>query len=125
MLQPLHWLCVDCVIHHERDVHEEQQYLYVARTRNNRVISSGELYCCLLLQCEALRTCRSGFPIATTAPVNFHKTLREAVPRLTIAVTKPSYSLTLDLYFHECTLWVSNSYFLHYRLHRHSVFLAG
>ena len=24
-----------------------------------------ELYCCLLPQCEALRTCRSGFPIAT------------------------------------------------------------
>jgi len=24
-----------------------------------------ELYCCLLPQCEALRTCHSGFPIAT------------------------------------------------------------
>ena len=24
-----------------------------------------ELYCCLLPQCEALRTCSSGFPIAT------------------------------------------------------------
>jgi len=24
-----------------------------------------ELYCCLLSQCEALRICRSGFPIAT------------------------------------------------------------
>jgi len=31
----------------------------------NRVISSGDLCCCLLPQCEALRTCRSGFPIAT------------------------------------------------------------
>ena len=39
-------------------------YIYVALTNNNRVISSGELYCCLLPQCEALRTCRSGFPIA-------------------------------------------------------------
>jgi len=29
------------------------------------VISSGDLYCCLLPQCEALRICRSGFPIAT------------------------------------------------------------
>jgi len=29
------------------------------------VISSGDLCCCLLPQCEALRTCRSGFPIAT------------------------------------------------------------
>jgi len=40
--------------------------MYVARTSNNRVILSGDLYCCLLLRCEALRTCRSGFPIATT-----------------------------------------------------------
>jgi len=39
--------------------------VYVARTRNNNVISSGGLYCCLLPRCEALRTCRSGFPIAT------------------------------------------------------------
>jgi len=23
MLQPLWWCCVDCVIYHERDVHEE------------------------------------------------------------------------------------------------------
>jgi len=40
------------------------------RTRSKerrRVISSGALYCCLLPQCEALRTCRSGFPITKTA----------------------------------------------------------
>ena len=30
-----------------------------------RVISSGDLYCCLLPRCEALRTSRSEFPIAT------------------------------------------------------------
>jgi len=96
LLQPLRWCCVDCMLHHERDVREEQKYLYVARTSNNRVIpmewswwvtsnnaceigeqlivlakgdtrviSSGDLYCCLLPRCEALRTCRSGFPIAT------------------------------------------------------------
>ena len=35
------------------------------QTSNNRVISSGDLYCCLLPQCEALRTCRSSFPITT------------------------------------------------------------
>ena len=40
-------------------------YIYVARTSNNKVISSGDLYCCFLPQCEALRTCRSGFEIAT------------------------------------------------------------
>jgi len=53
------------VIHHERNVREEQKYLYVARTSKNGVISSGDLCCCLLPRCEALRTCRSGFPIAT------------------------------------------------------------
>jgi len=40
-------------------------HIYVAPTSNNRVISSGDLYRCLLPRCEALRTCRSGFPIAT------------------------------------------------------------
>jgi len=48
LLQPLRWCCIDCVIHHERDVREEQKYMHVARTSNNRVISSGDLYCCLL-----------------------------------------------------------------------------
>ena len=66
MLQPLRWRCVECVIHHERDVHEEQQYIYVAQTSNNRVISAGDLYCCLLPKCEALHTCRSGFSDCNT-----------------------------------------------------------
>ena len=65
LLQPLHWHCVDCVIHHERDVHEEQPHIYVARTSNNRMIAAHDLYCYLLPQCEALRTCHLGFPIAT------------------------------------------------------------
>jgi len=67
LLQPLRWCCVDCMIHQERDVREEQKYMYVTRTSNNRMISSGDLYCCLRLlpQCEALRICRSGFLIAT------------------------------------------------------------
>jgi len=37
----------------------------VAQTSNNRVIAACYLYSCLLPQREALRTCRSGFPIAT------------------------------------------------------------
>ena len=65
LLQPLCWRCVECVIHHERDVRKEQNYINVVRTSNNRVTSSGDLYCCSLPQCKALRTCRSGFPIAT------------------------------------------------------------
>jgi len=28
LLQPLRWCCVDCVIHHERDVREEQHHTY-------------------------------------------------------------------------------------------------
>jgi len=65
MLQLLRWCCVECVIHHERDVREEQHHTYVARTSNNRVIMAYELYCCLLPRCEALRIGYSGFPIAT------------------------------------------------------------
>jgi len=40
-------------------------HIYGARTSNNRVVATRGLYCCLLPQCEALRTCRSGFPTAT------------------------------------------------------------
>ena len=35
LLQPLRWCCVECVIHNERNVGEEQHPLYVARTSNN------------------------------------------------------------------------------------------
>jgi len=31
LLQPLRWCCVFCVIHHERDVREEQQHAYMWR----------------------------------------------------------------------------------------------
>ena len=31
LLQPLRWCCVDCVIHHERDVREEQHRWYMWR----------------------------------------------------------------------------------------------
>jgi len=30
VLQPHRWRCVDCVIHHERDVRGEQHHIYVA-----------------------------------------------------------------------------------------------
>ena len=40
-------------------------YTNVGRTSNNRVIAARDLYCCLLPQCKASRTCCSGFPIAT------------------------------------------------------------
>jgi len=69
LLQPLCWCCVECVIHHEQDVRKEQQYIYVARTSNNRVIMTCELYCWLLPQCEALRICRSGFSDRNSAKI--------------------------------------------------------
>jgi len=31
VLQPLRWCCVKCVIHHERDVPEEQHHTYTWR----------------------------------------------------------------------------------------------
>jgi len=64
-LQPFWWHGIDCVIHHEWDVREEKHCICVARTSYNRVIAVCDLYCCLLPQCEALRTCRVGFLIAT------------------------------------------------------------
>jgi len=37
----------------------------VARASHRKRDCEHDLYCCLLPRCEALRTCRSGFPIAT------------------------------------------------------------
>ena len=66
LLQPLRWCCVKCLIHHERDAREEQHHTYM--WREQEIEWSWHVnYCCLLPQCEALRTCRSGFPIATLA----------------------------------------------------------
>ena len=36
LLQPLRWRCVDYVIHHERDVREEQTHLCLTRASNNK-----------------------------------------------------------------------------------------
>jgi len=40
-------------------------YIYVSQMNRNRMSTMWDLYCCLLPQCEALHTCRLGFPIAT------------------------------------------------------------
>ena len=62
LLQPFHWHCVECVIHQERDVCEENNtHIYVARTTSNRVIMAYDLCCCLLPQCEDLHTCHLAF----------------------------------------------------------------
>jgi len=44
---------------------EQHTNIYVARTSNSIVISSGDPHCFLLPQCETLRTCGWNFPIAT------------------------------------------------------------
>ena len=36
----------------------------VARTSRNKISTTWDLYCCLVPQCEGLRTCCSAFPIA-------------------------------------------------------------
>ena len=65
-LKPLRWCCVKCVIQSRTGcAWRTTPYIYVPRTSNNRVIMACELHCCLLPHCEALPTCRSGFPIAT------------------------------------------------------------
>jgi len=68
VLQPLQRCCVDCVIHHERCVRAKNKIIYAWREQAIvREIATHDLYCCLLLRCEALRTCRSGFPIANVS----------------------------------------------------------
>jgi len=85
VLQPLRRCYVDRVIHHERYVREEQKYICVARASNNKRDCEHDLYCCLLPRCEALRTCRSGFPIATPASSLTENT---PIPHLYIDVVK-------------------------------------
>ena len=65
LLEPLSWCCIESAIHHKWDVHKEQHTKICDVTSNNRVISSGDLYYCLLPKCEALRTCRPSFLITT------------------------------------------------------------
>jgi len=49
LLQPLRWCCVDCVIHHERDVCEEQHHTYMwheqAIIEWSRHVNSIVAYC--------------------------------------------------------------------------------
>jgi len=51
LLQPLRWRCVECAIHHERDVREEQDQIYVARISSN---SDCGVEALPILSCERL-----------------------------------------------------------------------
>ena len=46
-----------------------EQLIVLANGDDESDLSSGDHCCCLLPRCEALHTCRSGFPIATPAPL--------------------------------------------------------
>jgi len=59
-------------------------------TSNDRVISSDDLYYCLLTQCEALLTCRSSF-LMTTREIYF------LVFRMPITWKWPEMNMYLDL----------------------------
>jgi len=43
--------CIACAIHHERNARQGNTFMYVARTRNNRMSMAFDRYCCLLPQC--------------------------------------------------------------------------
>ena len=78
-------------------------YIYVGRTSNNRMIMACELYCCLLPQCEALRICRSGFPIATiaSAPKFWHaRDLRVPFSPIVRSLATPQRHITTPPYTH-------------------------
>ena len=81
--------------------------MYVAWTSNNRVILSGDLYCYLLPRCEALRTCRSGFPIATPANNCITKMQNNIcnsydMPAKFFKISASSWSSWLSEFFNKC-----------------------
>ena len=65
--------------------------IYVARASNSKRDCEHDLYCCLLPRCEALRTCRSGFPIASEQTL-FQSTAR--VSRTAYYMAKNNKPLT-------------------------------
>ena len=106
LLQPLGWRCAECAVHHERNVREEQHHIYVARTSNNRVIAACDLYWCLLPQCEALRTCRSGFPTATGSKNSFRINFFRLQP---IPIEKEDTVETVKAKISEASIFVNST----------------
>ena len=60
-----------------------------------------ELYCCLLPQCEALRTCRSGFPIATVPSTSWIYVRPVTFPRLVNSLCQ-----------HHICFWLKNALYV-------------
>jgi len=84
--------------------------LYVARTSNNRVIASGDIYCFLLPQCDGLRACRSR-NIRFVIPISrgkcpFCRPLQTPMRSLTILYqvpqTKPAHLMKRRNVFDHC-----------------------
>ena len=92
----------DTIASRKRQVIMRKGKSTIVRTSNYRVITACDLYCCLLPQREALRTCRSGFPIAIVALLGLFCGLRSHLasgefcpPRCAhvCAITTPLHSL--------------------------------
>ena len=65
LLQPLWWRCVECVIHHEWDVREEQQYIYWGE---QAIIEWSRRTNSIAACCHSAKLCAHAvwaFPIAT------------------------------------------------------------
>jgi len=58
LLQPLCCHCVECVIHHEQDVCEEQQYIYIYVVQTSNKSDRG-VEALLILTCEQLNVTTS------------------------------------------------------------------
>ena len=68
VLQPLRWRCVKCVIHHERNAREEQQYIYMWREK--AIIEWSWHVNSIVACCYSAKLCAyaaRAFPIATVA----------------------------------------------------------
>jgi len=85
--------------------------IYAARASNNKRHCEHDLYCCLLPRCEALRTCRSGFPIATVTTTRDFLDLKKHNKRSKhtgIGKTKPYFDATRSTkvaFHHGCATW--------------------
>ena len=93
-----------------------------------RVIMACDLYCCLLPQCEALRTCRSGLSIATQSGSNIRKNCWSCsihqghIRRLSYCCLSNSYRIWRELVTAHPLVGVQNprwTVVIYLRRHRH------
>jgi len=70
---------------------KNKTHIHVAQKSNNRVISSGDLYFCLIPKCEALRSCCSGIPVAAVSSLSLDQFYQSGSPngKKTLAMLLP------------------------------------